>query len=78
MSARGASPSGCERHGCSLMWESGLTTASVSYSQQLVDASLPQILLLCGGDKSTQHADIERAHHLADEWRSEKDDDEEE
>lgn len=36
------------------------------------------ILLLCGGDKSTQQADIERAHHLADEWRSEEDDHDEE
>ena len=36
------------------------------------------VLLLCGGDKSTQQADIERAHHLADEWRSEEDDDDEE
>ena len=27
------------------------------------------VLLLCGGDKSTQAQDIERAHRLADEWR---------
>lgn len=27
------------------------------------------ILLLCGGDKSTQQKDIDRAHRLADEWR---------
>lgn len=27
------------------------------------------ILLLCGGDKSTQRRDIERAHQLASEWR---------
>lgn len=31
------------------------------------------ILLLCGGDKSTQQADIDRAHRLADEWRNEED-----
>ena len=36
------------------------------------------ILLLCGGDKSTQQADIKRAHHFADEWRSEEDDNDEE
>ena len=28
------------------------------------------ILLLCGGDKSTQTTDIAKAHMLADEWRS--------
>jgi len=33
------------------------------------------ILLLCGGDKSTQAKDIQRAKRLAKEW---KDDDEEE
>lgn len=27
------------------------------------------ILLLCGGDKSTQQKDIDKAHRLADEWR---------
>ncbi len=32
------------------------------------------ILLLCGGDKSTQQADINRAHQLADEWHEEDDD----
>lgn len=36
------------------------------------------VLLLCGGDKSTPAADIERAHHFADEWRSEEDDNDEE
>ena len=30
------------------------------------------ILLLCGGDKSTQRTDIERAHSLAEEWRADK------
>lgn len=28
------------------------------------------VMLLHGGDKSTQHHDIERAHQLAAEWRS--------
>jgi putative addiction module killer protein len=28
------------------------------------------ILLLCGGDKSTQQKDIDKAHRLADEWRT--------
>lgn len=29
------------------------------------------VLLLCGGDKSTQQKDIEKAHDLADAWRAE-------
>lgn len=33
------------------------------------------VLLLCGGDKSTQQADIDRAHQLADEWHLEEDGD---
>lgn len=28
------------------------------------------ILLLCGGDKQTQQHDIERAHKIAREWKS--------
>jgi putative addiction module killer protein len=27
------------------------------------------ILLLCGGDKSTQKKDIEKAHEIAKEWK---------
>src|SRR3954447_11407060 len=30
------------------------------------------ILLLCGGDKSTQHNDITKAHWLAEKWRTDK------
>ena len=30
------------------------------------------ILLLCGGDKSTQQKDIEKAHELAGQWRADK------
>lgn len=31
------------------------------------------ILLLCGGDKSTQREDIAKAHALAEEWHADKD-----
>ena len=30
------------------------------------------VLLLCGGDKSTQPKDIEQAHELAEEWRTDQ------
>ena len=30
------------------------------------------VLLLCGGDKSTQQEDIKTAHKLADEWRADQ------
>ena len=30
------------------------------------------ILLLCGGDKSSQDRDIEQAHRIAEEWRSDE------
>lgn len=33
------------------------------------------VLLLCGGNKSTQQRDIKRARRLAKEWRTEEDDD---
>jgi putative component of toxin-antitoxin plasmid stabilization module len=31
----------------------------------------PLILLLVGGDKSTQQQDIDQAHDLAEQWRQE-------
>ena len=30
------------------------------------------ILLLCGGDKSSQGRDIERAHRIAEKWRNDE------
>lgn len=30
------------------------------------------VLLLCGGDKSTQQHDIDQAHRLADEWQADQ------
>jgi putative addiction module killer protein len=36
------------------------------------------VLLLCGGDKSTQQRDIEKARKIAKEWWSEEDDDDDE
>ncbi len=30
------------------------------------------VLLLCGGDKSTQQKDIEEAHDLAEGWRADR------
>lgn len=30
------------------------------------------VVLLCGGDKSTQQKDIEKAHELAEQWRADK------
>ena len=33
------------------------------------------VLLLCGGDKSTQQKDITKAHQLAAHWHSKKDGD---
>lgn len=35
------------------------------------------ILLLCGGDKSTQQKDIGKAHSLAAQWQADKKDEEE-
>lgn len=33
------------------------------------------VVRLCGGDKSTQQADISRAYQLADRWRRKRDED---
>jgi len=33
------------------------------------------IVLLCGGDKSSQDRDIEQAHRIAEEWRNDDQDD---
>ena len=30
------------------------------------------ILLLCGGDKSSQDRDIEKAHRIAEEWKNDE------
>jgi putative addiction module killer protein len=30
------------------------------------------ILLLCGGDKSSQDSDIRQAHQIAEEWKAER------
>lgn len=30
------------------------------------------VLLLCGGDKSTQQKDIDKAHQLAEQWHKDK------
>lgn len=30
------------------------------------------VLLLCGGDKSTQQRDVDKAHRLAQEWRDDQ------
>ncbi|WP_353510580.1 type II toxin-antitoxin system RelE/ParE family toxin [Intrasporangium sp.] len=30
------------------------------------------IVLLCGGDKSTQESDIKTAHQIAEEWRTQQ------
>ena len=33
------------------------------------------IVLLCGGDKSSQDRDIEQAHRIAEEWKNDDQDD---
>ncbi|WP_312347599.1 type II toxin-antitoxin system RelE/ParE family toxin [Actinomyces sp.] len=33
------------------------------------------ILLLCGGDKSSQRRDIKEAHRIAEKWRNDEQDD---
>ncbi|MCB0913667.1 MAG: type II toxin-antitoxin system RelE/ParE family toxin [Propionibacteriaceae bacterium] len=56
------------------VWELRMTYGPVYRVYYLQDGDT-LILLLCGGDKSTQQADIDRAHQLADEWHSEEDGD---
>lgn len=34
------------------------------------------VMLLCGGDKSTQQKDISKAHELAEQWRADTNDEE--
>jgi len=41
------------------------------YRIYFIDAGAVVILLLCGGDKSTQQRDIRRAKEIALEWRTE-------
>ena len=41
----------------------GRATGSISCAGETI------IILLCGGDKSTQQKDIKTAKRLADEWR---------
>jgi putative addiction module killer protein len=45
------------------------------YRVYYVQDSATLILLLCGGDKSTQQKDIEKALALADEWRADQKED---
>lgn len=59
------------------VWELRLTVGPGYRVYYLQDAGR-RILLLCGGDKSTQQQDIARAHELADDYRAdaqESDDD---
>lgn len=56
------------------VWELRLTYGP-SYRVYYLQDNGSLILLLCGGDKSTQQADIDRAHQLADEWQQKEDGD---
>lgn len=56
------------------VWELRLTYGPGHRVYYLQDGDT-LILLLCGGDKSTQQADINRAHQLADERHLEEDGD---
>lgn len=53
------------------IWELRLTFGPGYRVYYLHDGS-QVILLLCGGDKSTQPRDIERAYQLAEDYRSEE------
>lgn len=52
------------------VWELRLTYGPGYRVSYLQDGD-KLVLLLCGGDKSTQQTDINRAHELADEWHQE-------
>ena len=56
------------------VWELRLTYGP-GYRMYYLQDNGSLILLLCGGDKSTQQADIDRAHQLAGEWQQKEDGD---
>ena len=56
------------------VWELRLTYGP-GYRVYYLKDSNKLVLLLWGGDKSTQQADIERAHQLAEEWHQKEDGD---
>ena len=39
-------------------------------ANRAVQFSVPAAILLCGGDKSSQARDIEKAHEIAKDWES--------
>ena len=49
---------------------SSASTSAPGYRVYYLQDGDVLILLLCGGDKSTQQKDIDKAHRLADEWRA--------
>lgn len=53
------------------LWELRLDVGPGYRVYYLQDADT-LVLLLCGGDKSTQQKDIEKAHDLAEEWRADR------
>jgi putative addiction module killer protein len=46
----------------------------VSYRVYYAQRANRVVLLLCGGDRSTQQNDITKAHQLAAEWHATEDD----
>ncbi len=64
------SPGRCETGGQGV-WELRLLLGP-GYRVYYLHDSRRVILLLCGGDKTTQQRDIERAHRLADECRNDE------